>query len=66
MIYSDARCPRCHEGRLKTWVELDDEERLVVERLPQSVEAELQERIETRRWCTRCWYESERPGSGIA
>ena len=49
-------CPRCHERGLKTWNELNDEEREVVKRLPSSSEYSLAER-QTHQWCTRCWYE---------
>ena len=50
-------CPRCHERGLKSWVELNDEEREVVKRLPASAEYSLSERQATHRWCTRCWHE---------
>jgi hypothetical protein len=52
-------CPRCGEGRLRSWQELDEEEREVVRRLPASADFTLQERTATRRWCTRCWHETE-------
>ena len=50
-------CPRCDKPGLKTWAELDDEEREVVTRLPASAEYSLTERQATHQWCTRCWYE---------
>ena len=50
-------CPRCDKPGLKTWTELDDEEREVVRRLPASAEYSLSERQATHQWCTRCWYE---------
>jgi len=49
-------CPRCHERGLKSWGELNDEEREVVKRLPASAEYSLAERQSRHRWCTRCWY----------
>lgn len=52
-------CPRCGEGRLRSWRELSDEGREVVRRLPASADYTLDERTATHRWCTRCWYESE-------
>jgi hypothetical protein len=50
-------CPRCHERSLKSWAELNDEEREVVKRLPASAEYSLEERQSRHRWCTRCWHE---------
>ncbi len=52
------RCSRCGEGRMKSWQELKEEEREVVERLPASAEADAAERRRRHRWCTRCWHES--------
>ncbi len=51
------RCPRCNEGRLRSWNELDDDEREVVRRLPQSANYALDERTARHRWCACCWYE---------
>ena len=50
-------CPRCRASRLRTWSELNDEEREVVKRLPASADSPLEERTAGHRWCTRCWYE---------
>ena len=57
MTDANSKCPRCGEGRLRDWKELNDEEREVVKRLPASAEYELDERKATHRWCLRCWYE---------
>lgn len=54
----ESRCPRCHEGRLKPWNDLDDEEREIVRRLPIARESSLTERQHKNLWCTRCWHES--------
>ncbi|PYS46915.1 MAG: hypothetical protein DMF68_17590 [Acidobacteria bacterium] len=54
---SQTRCPRCGEGRLLSWNELDDEQREVVRRLPASADYSLDERKATHRWCMRCWHE---------
>jgi len=51
-------CPRCEKRGLKTWDQLDDEQREVVKRLPATANFELSERQATHRWCTRCWYEA--------
>jgi len=50
-------CPRCEKPRLKSWSELNDEEREVVKRLPLSARYSLAERQANHRWCTRCWFE---------
>ena len=55
---SEDRCPRCGEGRLLSWRELDDDQREVVKRLPGSVDYTQSERETLFRWCPRCWFES--------
>jgi hypothetical protein len=52
------RCPRCGEGRMKSWHELDEEQHEVVKRLPASAQVDAAERQRLHRWCTKCWYES--------
>jgi len=51
------RCPRCGEGRLRSWRELNEEERMVVLRLPASADYTRDERESRHRWCTLCWHE---------
>jgi hypothetical protein len=51
-------CPRCEKRGLKSWAQLDDEQREVVKRLPASARFDLAERQAKHRWCTRCWYEA--------
>jgi hypothetical protein len=58
-------CPRC-EGRLRSWSELNDDEREVVRRLPESTEYSREEREKSHRWCTRCWYEASDEASRTA
>ncbi|HZJ44850.1 MAG TPA: hypothetical protein VFD63_13830, partial [Pyrinomonadaceae bacterium] len=53
------RCPRCERGRLKSWSELSDDEQIVANRLPGSVEVPANERKTTHRWCTECWFEEK-------
>jgi hypothetical protein len=43
---------------MKSWQELDEEEREVVKRLPASAEVNAAERERQHRWCPRCWHES--------
>jgi len=57
MASNPEKCPRCDAGILKSWAQLNEEERLVVARLPASAEYSEAER-RTHRWCPRCWYES--------
>lgn len=45
---------------MRTWDELNDEEREAVKRLPESVDYKATERQGTHTWCTRCWYEATR------
>src|SRR5207253_9299096 len=55
---TDSRyCQRCGTQRLRTWLELTDDEREVVRRLPASADYSFEERKARHRWCTRCWYE---------
>jgi hypothetical protein len=43
---------------MKTWEQLNEQEREVVKRLPRAAEYNEEERCSTHMWCTRCWYES--------
>ena len=52
----DSHCPRC-SGPLRSWNDLNDEEREMVKRLPAAGDYSLEERKARHRWCTRCWYE---------
>jgi len=44
---------------LKSWAELNDEEREVVKRLPIAAGYSAQEREHLHRWCVRCWRETK-------
>lgn len=59
-------CPRCHEGRLQFWDELNDEEREVVKRLPASADYDAAERETMHLWCTRCWHEATKKDADLA
>ncbi len=50
-------CTRCRLGRLRRWNELNEEEQMIVRRLPASADYSLAERETRHRWCTRCWHE---------
>jgi hypothetical protein len=57
MIHSrEKTCPRCLSRKMKSWAELNDEEKMLVERLPLSADYTPAER-KKHRFCTRCWFE---------
>lgn len=49
-------CPKCQHPKLKTWQELSDEQKFLVERLPLSADFRIEER-KKHRFCERCWFE---------
>ena len=49
-------CPHCQSSAMHSWHDLDDEEKMLVEKLPLSAEYTLSER-KKHRFCTRCWFE---------
>jgi len=55
-------CPKCHEGTLRNWDELSDDEQEVVKHLPGSADYKQAERESMHRWCTRCWHEAAADG----
>jgi hypothetical protein len=65
-VNTERSCPRCHEGLMQTWEELNDEEQEAVKRLPASFDYSAAERQGTHRWCTRCWYEATTSGEQTA
>ncbi len=50
-------CPQCEHPRMKTWEELDSNEKFIVERLPPSAEYTRKER-QTHLFCPRCRHEA--------
>ena len=56
-LRSEEICPRCREGRLKSWNELSDEQRMLAERLPYNTGFSSAQR-KKHRFCERCWFES--------
>lgn len=50
-------CPKCHSMKLKSWRELTDEQKFLVERLPRNAEFTKEER-KKHRFCERCWHET--------
>jgi len=52
-------CPKCHFPKMKTWEELSDDQKFLVERLPASAELSTEQR-KKHRFCERCWFEDAR------
>jgi hypothetical protein len=51
------KCPRCNAGRLKHWQELNDDEKILAERLPSSQKFKKDER-RRHLFCPNCWFET--------
>jgi hypothetical protein len=56
-VNTERYCFKCGEETLRTWDELGDDERELVQRLPGSAAYSAEERKAMHRWCTRCWHE---------
>jgi hypothetical protein len=49
-------CPQCDSPKLKAWRDLTDEQKFLVERLPQNTQFTKEQR-KKHRFCERCWFE---------
>lgn len=49
-------CPQCGAPKMKIWEDLTDEQKFLVERLPMSASATLEQRKKNL-FCLRCWNE---------
>jgi hypothetical protein len=49
-------CPNCGAAKMKNWHELSDEQKFLVERLPQNTNYTPPQRKD-HRFCERCWFE---------
>ncbi len=49
-------CPQCQYPMMKSWEELNDEQKFLVERLPMSADLSLEQRKKNL-FCPRCWFE---------
>ena len=58
-------CPRCDSPALRSWGELADQEKYIVERLPIFADVPEQQR-KKHRFCTRCWFEETTDGTHLA
>ncbi|MBA3633392.1 MAG: hypothetical protein H0W58_11400 [Acidobacteria bacterium] len=54
--FQEKSCPQCSLPKLKTWEELTDEQKFLVERLPLNTGFTLEER-KKHLFCPRCWFE---------
>ena len=55
-LSNEKNCPNCGAARMKTWDELDFEQKIIAERLPSSAEFTRRER-KYNRFCLKCWFE---------
>ena len=58
--FDEKTCPQCDAMRLKSYGELTDEQKFLVERLPRNTEFTPAER-KKHRFCERCWFEEIEP-----
>ncbi|HXG82680.1 MAG TPA: hypothetical protein VNI84_01515 [Pyrinomonadaceae bacterium] len=54
--FQENMCPKCHCPKMKSWQDLTNEQKFLVERLPMNVDFSLEER-KKHRFCERCWFE---------
>lgn len=57
---SQKSCPQCGSSKMKSWDELNNEQKILVERLALSGDFTLAER-KKHRFCTRCFFEAVLP-----
>ena len=55
-LEQEKNCPRCGAPKMKSWRELSDEQKFLVERLPLNTDFSLEQR-KKHRFCERCWFE---------
>lgn len=53
-------CPRCGFEDLKAWQELNEDEKILAEKMPLSAEFNEDER-KRHLFCVRCWFEETNP-----
>jgi ribosomal protein S27AE len=58
-------CPRCGNVSLTLWDKLDEDQKLLTEKLPASADYTMMER-KKHRFCTRCWFEEVSESSRLA
>jgi hypothetical protein len=55
-VFEEKMCPKCHSPKMKSWKELNSEQKFLIERLPQSREFSSEKR-KKHRFCEKCWFE---------
>ncbi|CAN5521484.1 hypothetical protein BH10ACI1_BH10ACI1_24850 [soil metagenome] len=55
-LSNENNCPKCGALKMKSWDELDFEQKFLIERLPASADFTLPER-KKHRFCSKCFYE---------
>ena len=55
-LAQEKNCPQCGAPKMKSWQELSDEQKFLVERLPFNTEFSPEQR-KKHRFCERCWFE---------
>lgn len=58
-LENENTCPKCGAAKMKTWNELDFEQKIIVERLPASADYTRQQR-KKHRFCVKCNFEETR------
>ena len=53
-------CPQCGAPKMKSWLDLTDEQKFLVERMPLNAEFTSEKR-KKHRFCERCWFEDVKP-----
>lgn len=56
------KCPCCEYPQMKTWNELDSDEKFIIERLPNSAKFSVEER-KKHSFCPRCHHEEIAPAA---
>jgi hypothetical protein len=55
-LEQEKNCPRCGTPKMKSWRDLSDEQKFLVERLPLNTDYSPEQR-KKHRFCERCWFE---------
>jgi len=63
--FHEKMCPKCHSPKMKSWAELNDEQKFLIKRLPLNTDFTAAQR-KKHRFCERCWFEDTNGESNIA
>ena len=53
---NEKMCPQCQYPAMKRWEELNEEQKMLAERLPASASLSIEQRKKNL-FCPRCWFE---------